>query len=337
MPASRCGRTLSVALSSVCLLLGFGCARERSQPVYYGQPATAATFPGPGAPAAQPGVATPAATIAPTMAVSANDPVIHHDIAFLRGRAQQVLNDLVAALPPAQQSRVSGIPLVVDATPGEVNAFASCSGASPAMAISDGLLQIQSQLARFRAYDELAGTNKVSEYIGVIARSARPKQPLPEVPAGFADPRVDFDPRKVTRQYQVLDEELAFVMGHELGHHYLGHLPCTALAPLNLAQLGAVLSGAVPAFNQPNELAADMVGINNTLTMGSRRADYRLSEGGALLTMQFFSGLDQLTPNDILFGFERSHPPPQLRTPIIQQTAATWRATGGVGLPILGF
>jgi hypothetical protein len=335
MAASGFDRALRVALSSVCVVLGFGCARESSQPVYYGQPA-----PGPvaGQPVGtQPGVAGPAATFTPTVAVSPNDPVINHDITFLRGRAQQILNELVAALPPAQQARVNGIPLVVDATPGEVNAFASCSGSSPAMAISDGLLQIQSQLARFRAYDELAGTNKVGEYIGVIARSARPKQPLPEVPAGFADARFDFDPRKVTRQYQVLDEELAFVMGHELGHHYLGHLPCTALSPLSIAQLGAVLSDAVPAFNQPNELAADMVGINNTLTLGSRRADYRLTEGGALLTMQFFSGLDQLTPNDILFGFERSHPPPQLRTPIIQQTAATWRATGGVGLPIIGF
>jgi hypothetical protein len=310
--------------------------------VYYGQPAygqPAVGAPGavPGQPAAQPGAPAPVATIVPTVAVSANDPVINHDITFLRGRAQQVLSDLVAALPAPQQSRVHGIPLVVDSTPGEVNAFASCSGASPAMAVTDGLLQIQSQLARFRAYDELAGSNKVGEYIGIIARGARPKQALPDVPAGFADPRIDFDARKVTRQYQVLDEQLAFVMGHELGHHYLGHLPCTALAPLNLAQLGAVLSDAVPAFNQPNEVAADMVGINNTLTLGARRPDYHLTEGGALLTMQFFAGLDQLTPNDILFGFERSHPPPQLRTPIIQQTAATWRATGGVGLPILGF
>ena len=47
------------------------------------------------------------------------------------------------------------------------------------------------------------------------------------------------------------------------------------------------------------------------------------------------AGLDQLTPADILFGFERSHPPPALRTPVIQQTAGAWRATGGRGLPIL--
>ena len=274
----------------------------------------------------------PAAGLTP---VAANDPVILHDIIFLRTRAQQVLNELVAALPPPQQARVNGIPLVVDATPGEVNAFATCSGASPAMAITDGLLQIASQLARFRAVDELAGSNKVGEYIGLIARGARPKQALPEAPAGFVDPRFDFDARKGARQYQLLDEELAFVMGHELGHHYLGHLPCTAVTPLSLGQISGMLANAVPAFNQPNEIAADMVGINNTLTMGARRQGYHLTEGGALLTMQFFAGLDQLTPADILFGFERDHPPPQLRTPIIQQTAATWRATGGVGLPII--
>jgi hypothetical protein len=30
-----------------------------------------------------------------------------------------------------------------------------------------------------------------------------------------------------------------------------------------------------------------------------------------------------------VFSFERSHPPPQLRTPIIQQTANNWRRGGG--------
>jgi Zn-dependent protease with chaperone function len=322
-------------------LCSFGCAHETAaQPVYTwgpanGQPANGT--PGVASPGATPGATTPGAvaTIAPTLTpVSPNDPINNHELTFLRGRAQAILNELVAALPPPQQARVNGIPLVVDSTPGEVNAFASCSGSSPAMAITDGLLQIQSQLARFRAYDELAGSNKVGEYIGIISQQAQPKRPIPEVPAGFADPRFDLDARKVTRQYQVLDEQLAFVMGHELGHHYLGHLPCTALSPLSLGQLSGVLANAVPAFNQPNEVAADMVGVNNTLTMGSRRADYHLTEGGALLTMQFFAGLDQLKPSDILFGFERDHPPPQLRTPIIQQTAATWRATGGVGLPI---
>lgn len=334
------------AAIALALFSSWGCARKQQQPVYSwgapyqpvqsgvpGQPGTTTVVPGQ-TPVTSP---TGVATIVPTAPVGPNDAINNHDIAFLRKRAEQILGELVAALPQPQQARVAGIPLVVDATPGEVNAFASCSGSRSAMAITDGLLQIQSQLARFRAYDELGGTNKVGEYIGVIARGARPKQPLPEVPAGFVDARLDLDSRKVTRQYQILDEELAFVMGHELGHHYLGHLPCTAGGGIGLAEINAVLSNAVPVFNQPNELAADMAGINNTLTTGARRTDYKLTEGGALLTMQFFAGLDQLTPADILFGFERSHPPPQVRTPVVQQTAATWRATGGVGLPIITF
>jgi hypothetical protein len=50
--------------------------------------------------------------------------------------------------------------------------------------------------------------------------------------------------------------------------------------------------------------------------------------------MRFFAGMDQLSPIDILFGFESSHPAPQIRTPVIQQAANTWRLTGGRTLPL---
>jgi hypothetical protein len=170
-----------------------------------------------------------------------------------------------------------------------------------------------------------------------IAQSQRPKTPIAQPPAGMFDPAQTVDGRKVARQHDVLDEQLAFVLGHELAHHYLGHLPCTASTGLSAAEVARVLSDAVPLFNQPNELGADMAGINNVLTTGARRQGYHFSEGGALLTMQFFSGIDQFSPLDILFGFERTHPPPAVRSPIIQQTASAWRTTGGRGLPILGF
>jgi hypothetical protein len=254
------------------------------------------------------------------------------DLVFLRGEANGILNELVAALPTLQQGRVQGIPLVVDSSVGEVNAFATCSGNRSAMAITDGLLEIQAELARARAHDDLAGTRKVDEYIRLVAQRQRPKQPIVHPLAGFYDPRVDIDPRKLSRQRDVLGEQIAFVLGHELAHHYLGHLPCTSSGGLNPAEIGLVLSSAIPAFNQPNEIAADMSGLNDTLTAGARRSGYHFTEGGALLTMQFFSGMDQFSPSDI-FSFERSHPSPAVRTPIIQQTAAAWRGTGGRGLP----
>jgi hypothetical protein len=250
----------------------------------------------------------------------------------LRAEAQSILNELVAALPALQQGRVQGIPLVFDNTVGEVNAFATCSGRRSAMAVTDGLLEIQAELARAQAHDELARTRKVDEFIRLIAQRQRPKQPIVRPAAGFYDPRIDQDPRKLGRQRNVLDEQIAFVLGHELAHHYLGHLPCTASGGLGAAEIANVLSSAIPAFNQPNELAADMAGLNDTLTAGARRPGYKFTEGGALLTMQFFSGMDQFSPNDI-FSFERSHPSPAVRTPVIQQTASAWRGTGGRGLP----
>jgi hypothetical protein len=104
---------------------------------------------------------------------------------------------------------------------------------------------------------------------------------------------------------------------------------------LPLAELGQALSGSVPLFNQPNEIAADASGTNTLMTMGARRTGYHLTEGGALITMQFFAGLEQFGAADLLFAFQNSHPPAVIRAPIIQQTVAAWRLTGGRGLPYL--
>jgi hypothetical protein len=266
------------------------------------------------------------------------DPINSIDLGFLRSRAASMLAELVANLPAPQQARVRGIPLITDSTVGEVNAFASCtSDGKTAMAITDGLLDIQAHLSQARAIDELFGSHKVDEYVRFIAQTQRPKTPIAQPPAGMFDPNQTVDGRKVARQHEILDEQLGFVMGHELAHHYLGHLPCTANTSLTAADVARVLSDAVPLFNQPNEIAADMAGTNNILTTGAHRSGYHLTEGGALLTMQFFAGIDQWSPIDILFGFERTHPPPAVRTPIIQQTAAAFRAAGGQGLPILSF
>lgn len=265
------------------------------------------------------------------------DPINDIQLAFLRNQAQIVMQELVSALAAQHKQRVQAVPLGIDDTVGEVNAFASCTNGKALMAISDGLLEIQANLAQSRANDEIFGTRKVDEYIAFMARNQRPKHPIVKPPAGFYDLAQKTEGRKVLRQHQLLDEQLGFVLGHELAHHYLGHLPCTGSGAVNAADLARALSNAIPIFNQPNELGADIAGTNNLLSAGAKRKFYRWTESGALLTMQFFSGIDRLSSVDILFGFERSHPPPLIRTPVIQQAASTWRATGGAGFPILGF
>jgi len=56
-----------------------------------------------------------------------------------------------------------------------------------------------------------------------------------------------------------------------------------------------------------------------------------------MLTLNFFVALMQMDPADrLLFAFQGSHPPPELRIPVVQQTANQWRATGGAasGFPL---
>jgi hypothetical protein len=348
-PRSR-ARFWSMALLVTAPLLG-ACQRSSSQyrptVVYPGGHPPGSPAPGtPGAPApanpATPGAPAPTGTGTAAVGGSTSapppvggfDPINSVELNFLRNEATSILSELVAALPPLQRGRVQGIPLLFDPKPGEVNAFASCSSTGKTtMAITDGLLEIQSQLARARAHDEVAGTRKTDEYVALIARNQQPNQPLVRPAAGFFDPAVDVSPHKLGRQRELFDEQTAFVLGHELAHHYLGHLPCTGVGALPAMEVGRILSDAVPVFNQPIELAADVSGTNNALTAGFRRGGYKFTEGGAMLTMQFFAGVDQMSPIDVIFAFERSHPPPAVRSPVIQQTAAAWRRTGGAGLP----
>lgn len=349
------GRALAPWVLGVLGLVAsaFACSSDQQQPAQPGQPPPAAYPPNqqypaqPGQPyPAQPGQPVQPGQPAPTQPAPAqppaatNDPISTMQLTFLRQRAQEILTELVAALPPQKHQRVAGIPLIVDDTPGEVNAFAACSrSGQSAMAITDGLLKIQAGLATALAHDELFGTATVDGYIQTVAAGLRPNQPVP-VPNPSWFPQGG-DPRVVARQHQVFEEEVAFVLGHELGHHHLGHLPCTAGAdPIGAGDAARVLSSAVPLFNQPNEIGADLAGTYNVLDAGKSRASrggFSWTEGGGLLTMRFFAGLGQLSPSTILTAFERSHPPPQLRTPIIQQAANTWRSTGGAPLPVPGF
>lgn len=332
---SRSTSLLAGCAIGLGVLLALACGSSSSQTSYPAQypqqpPTGQTTSPlpvGQSAPLPGPGVA-----VQPVL----NDPINAVDVSFLRGQAQSLLNELVATLPATQQQRVAGIPLVVDSTPGEVNAFATCTaGRHAAMAITDGLLDIEAHLSQARATDETFGTHKLTDYIQMIVQQQRPNRPIVRPPAGFFDAAQQVDGRKVLRQHQLLEEQIGFVLGHELAHHYLGHLPCTSAGQLPLAELGQALSGTVPLFNQPNEIAADTSGTNNLLTMGFRRAGYHLNEGGALITMQFFAGLEQFSATGLIFAFQNSHPPAVIRSPIIQQTVAAWKLTGGRGLPYL--
>lgn len=305
----------------------------------YGQPGA----PPPGYPPQTPVQPSPQPTSAPGQALPpvGGDPINALDVAWLRNEAGAVMGALIAALPAATQAKVANIPFVADPTIGMVNAFAACDEqGQPLMAISDGLLEIEANIAQFRATDEIFATQKLDAYIQLLAQNQAPGAPIVRPPAGFIDPNQHVDGRKVARQRQLLDEQIAFVLGHELAHHHLGHTGCAngggsrGVGPGDLSRL---LSRAMPMFNQPNEIAADIAGVNNLLDAGAKQQGYRWNEEGAVLTLHFFSALDRLTPASIVFAFENSHPHPLVRLPIVQNTANAWRMTGGTRFSIPGW
>ncbi len=294
------------------------------------QPPIGTTNPQQPLPTAAPGVGQPNLDPPPFYGF---DPISSGTLQFLNNRSTQVVGELIANLDAATQGRVRNIPIVYDPNNSEVNAYASCTqSGKAAVTVTNGLELVAAHLAEAQAVDELYGSRRVDDYIQLVAQNQKQGQMVVSPPPGFYSSAQLADQRKQSREQQVFDEEIGFVLGHELAHHYLNHLPCTSILPLDAAEIGQVVTSAVPMFNQPYESAADVGGINNVLRTGAQRAGYHFTEGGALLTMRFFAGLDQASPVDI-FTFERTHPPPSVREPVIRTAAQVFRSTSNFHWP----
>jgi peptidase M48-like protein len=333
-------RSLLLVASMIGASLAQAGCREDPPPPRYGYPPPGyppgqAPPPGyppgqpPGSPPGQPPAVQP---VGPPPPPNPNDPINVINVMWERQRAQEVLAELRAALPANWQGALANVPLVADDTVGEVNAFAACIDGKPLMAVTDGLLEIAGQMARAKATDDVFGTQKFNAYLQFIAQNQRPEQPIVRPPLQFFDGGQDADGRKVQRQHDLFDEELAFILGHEQAHHYLRHTGCVGPQPVWVTpqDINRLLSRVVPGFNQQNEMEADVRGTENALGAGARRQGAKWNEEGALLVLNFFLALKTMTPAEsILFGFELSHPHPSFRIPIVQQTANNWRRGGG--------
>ncbi|HEY4058983.1 MAG TPA: M48 family metalloprotease [Kofleriaceae bacterium] len=248
------------------------------------------------------------------------DPINLLAVPSLEAHAQSVLAELVAALPADKRAKVANVTLFHDNDAGDVNAYATCStDGQPMIAVSDGLLLIAANLAQSTATDERWHTQERHAYLDWMEVHATASPPDGFYPSAYRDDR-----EKMVRQRELFDEQLAFILGHELAHHYLGHVACGSVA--------ASPFDGVPAFDQATELAADVAGTKNLLAAGAARAAYAWTEDGALLVLTAFHYRTPLTPKTLLFAFERTHPLPALRMPVITTTADLWRASGS--LPI---
>ena len=248
----------------------------------------------------------------------------------MRQEAATVLQRLVAALPDSSRARVQGIPLAVIDDPREVNAFAGCDKTGKAfMAVTAPILTLMAASAESRAFDELYGGGKYDAYINQVAQAVQRGQPVQGLQPGTLPLPQALDPRKLTRQRELFDEQLSFVLSHELAHHYRGHTGCANAGTstgVTAEDVGRLLSNAVPVFNQPMEVESDVQGIRNVLNAGvGQQGTQAWNEEGAMMVLGFFNKLSGVSTEALLLGFLRTHPLPAFRIPIVQGAADQWR------------
>ncbi len=267
---------------------------------------------------------------------------------FLQMETRVVLSELVAALTPEHRVRVENIPLSYTTNLAEVNAAAGCRRAGGSlMAVTGGMLALVSAASEAKAADELANTRLLTAYYDQTVQAVRREQPVQPLPPGSVPPQVALDPRKLARQRFLFDEQMGFILGHELAHHYRGHTGCAhggneTGQEAQAEEVVRIVSNTMPLFNQPVEMEADAWGVVDVLDAGACRVGGRWTEEGATLSMDFFQRLEGERGTSPILIFVRSHPPAILRRPVIQMWADKWRrgerpttvGNGGLPLPI---
>lgn len=252
----------------------------------------------------------------------------------MKQEAQQIYTKLKATLSAERQAIVANIPLQTDPARDEINAFAGCDDAGKTfVVVTEGMYQILDLMVQARATDEIFATSYYEEYIKELAKQQEGKAQILPLPPGMLDPTKSLDQRKLKRQRQLFNEAVSYIIGHELGHHYLGHLGSACGGggggQVKIGDVVRMARKVLPAINQGNEIACDSKGTENLLDAGQNESEYKWTENGGLLVIDFFKKLRDLNPRAILFTFMQTHPAPEVRAPVVKTTANFWRLSHG--------
>lgn len=253
----------------------------------------------------------------------------HMTRAFIESEAEVVHQALVAALDEHERSQVSAVPFEVVIANTQPNAAAGCtrSDRSPVMMITSAMLELTAGISETKAYDEVAGTDTYESYVTAVVDQIRHQRPIQGMDPSLHQAPHATDPHKLARQRHLFDQQVAFIVGHELAHHYRGHTDCVAgrsQAELQRDELARILAHTVPPFTQPREVEADMWGVVDVLEAGHERAGGAWTEEGALLNLDFFRRLSDRGGQELVLAFLSTHPPSIVRIPIVRSTAQQW-------------
>lgn len=257
------------------------------------------------------------------------DPQGHLTLGWMTAESERVYEQLRAALPPDTRARVAAVPFHVAIDGREPNAAAGCTPGSgaPIVFITSAMLFLAGAASEARAVDELAGTQAYEAYAQQVVAWLRAGQAVGPIPMGLIAPAMASDPRKLARQRHLFTQQIAFILGHELAHHHRGHTGCTHGRDASREDAEALqrgLADAIPTLEQPNEVEADVWGIWNVLEAGHAAPGGAWTDEGALLNLDVFRHLSSLAAGDLEVVFLSTHPPSELRGPIVESTARSW-------------
>ena len=247
----------------------------------------------------------------------------------MHSEVRNVLDELIGHLPTTAAARVKGIPLKLDPSPTDMNAYAGCDAqGKPFLAGTEGLLHAIFAIAETKACDEIDGAHSYEAYMAAITPVLTAQTPgSPQLPPNVLPAQCVIDPRVLSRAHEQFDDIAAFTFGHELAHHYLGHTGCAINdSPFTqgVATVEHLSQQLIPAVNQPNEIAADTAGLYNVMDTGrARRPRFEYTEKGGMELLDFFARLEGSGGGAI--SFSRSHPPSATREGWVRTAATTWR------------
>ncbi len=248
--------------------------------------------------------------------------------AFMTTEAERVHQLLVAALDEHERTQVRDVPFEVVET-NEPNAAAGCTRTDrrPVMMITSAMLDLVAGISATKAYDEQANTETYETHVTTVVDAVRGGRTIPGVTAGAHQAPWATDAHKLARQVHLFDQQVAFILGHELAHHYRGHTNCVggrSDAEVQRDELAQILSHTVPPFEQPREVESDMWGVVDVLEAGRSRPFGTWTEEGALLNLDFFRRVADRGGQELIMAFLSTHPPSAVRIPIVRSTAQQW-------------
>jgi hypothetical protein len=256
-------------------------------------------------------------------------------IAFLERETESIYRELLGGLTPEHRARVTGIPFHVMDERIEPNAAAGCapSSGAPMVFITHAMLVVAAATSEARAYDELAGTRTYETYADALGPMMGSSRPVSGLAPGTLTGEHARSRTRLARARHLFDQQIAFILGHELAHHYRGHTGCAGRGAASREEdeaLARTLAGTVSMFQQPFEVEADSWGITSVLEVGHTRAGGRWNQEGALISLDTFRRIAGVT--DLRGAFLSTHPPSELRAPIVTQVAGLW-SPGRAPLP----